>query len=250
MVEFPDRNHDRKAPAGKFRLLGVDTFEGPSADFLVGDFNDKSEARSGHEASLRNDPFLRLRRYWEVAICSRRLTMKRKRFAKCAQIAIFKRDGWLCQWCKRPVIFGPAMKLLAVDTGGPAYYHAHWTRDTAPLPDELGAVLDHKECFSKNPDLDSEENLVTACNKCNGRKSAATLDQFEKRHKRTPIRGKYGEPQRWDGMTSAFVTLANRCPEALTPGEKEWLDAIVESSECGKAEPLFENVVQTPISYS
>ena len=33
-----------KAPKGKFRLIGVDTFEAPDADFLVGDFTDKKEA--------------------------------------------------------------------------------------------------------------------------------------------------------------------------------------------------------------
>jgi hypothetical protein len=34
----------RAAPAGKFRVLGVDTFSGPCADFLVGDFVSKDDA--------------------------------------------------------------------------------------------------------------------------------------------------------------------------------------------------------------
>lgn len=44
----------RSAPAGKFRLLGVDTFSGPASDFLVGDFNDKREAIA--EATKRAKP--------------------------------------------------------------------------------------------------------------------------------------------------------------------------------------------------
>jgi len=46
------------APAGKFRLLGVDTFDGPASDFLVGDFKDKAEAIA--EAAKRAGPMLRM----------------------------------------------------------------------------------------------------------------------------------------------------------------------------------------------
>src|SRR6266568_5483311 len=90
----------------------------------------------------------------------------RKSLSKPLQVAIFRRDGWLCCWCKRPVIFAPVMKFLDAETrnatwSGMAYYHAHWTRDGAPLLDELGAVIDHVEAFSTGG-LDSEENLITA----------------------------------------------------------------------------------------
>jgi hypothetical protein len=32
------------APKGKFRVVGVDTFEGPTADYLIGDFDSLKEA--------------------------------------------------------------------------------------------------------------------------------------------------------------------------------------------------------------
>jgi len=158
---------------------------------------------------------------------------KRKRLplSKARQIAIFRRDGWLCCWCKRPVIFGPAMKLLELEARNAgqdaslAYYHAHWTRDGAPLLDELGAVIDHIEAFSTGGP-DSEENLITACNKCNGRKSAASLDEWSKRPMRKPIKGKHGEPQCWDGLSYLFVALAERNPAMLTAVERDWLIAI------------------------
>jgi hypothetical protein len=223
--EFPERIHDRKAPAGKFRLLGVDTFEGPGADFLVGDFNDKDEAIT--EAVKRTRDMVP---YYVYDDTGKLLfpRAKRKQLSKSAKIRIWKKGGWLCYWCRRPLIFGQAMKLLALDTGAPAYFHAHWTRDTAPLLDELGAVLDHKECFVDHPDLDVEGNLVAACCKCNARKSSTPLGQFEKRPRRKPIKGKYGEPQHWDGLTSLFLTLAKRHQDALTAEDRSWVNAIEE----------------------
>ena len=106
-----------------------------------------------------------------------------------------------------------------------AYYHGHWTRDGAPLLDELGAVIDHVEAFSKGGPC-TEENLCTACCKCNGRKSSALLEKWTGREKRRPVKGKYGEPQHWDGLSLLFVVLAKRNLDALTSGEREWLVAL------------------------
>lgn len=117
-----------------------------------------------------------------------------------------------------------------------AYYHGHWTRSGAPLLDELGAVIDHVEAFSTGGP-DSEKNLCTACAKCNGRKSSAPLDQWGQREKRSPIKGKYGEPQHWDGLVSVFVMLAERNSASLTAVERDWLKAI-KSKEGGNLSGL------------
>lgn len=156
---------------------------------------------------------------------------KRKPLSKDLQLRIFRRDGWLCCWCKRPVIFPPVMKYLELEirkTGNAsplAYYHGHWTRDGAPLLDELGAVVDHVEAFSKNGPC-REENLCTACCKCNGRKNSAPREVWELRKQRRPIKGKYGEPQHWDGLSLFFLVLATRNRSALTTGEKAWVKAL------------------------
>lgn len=34
-----------KAPIGKYRVVGVDTFEGPCAEYLIGDFDTELEAK-------------------------------------------------------------------------------------------------------------------------------------------------------------------------------------------------------------
>ena len=155
----------------------------------------------------------------------------RKPLSKAEQVAIFRRDGWLCWWCKKPVIFAPVMKLLEMQLRSKgdgkrfAYYHAHWTRYGAPLLDELGAVLDHVQAFSTGGEC-KDGNLVASCAKCNGRKSAAAVERWEQREKRSPIKGKYGEPQHWDGLTSVFVMLADSNLEKLTAGEKAWLKVL------------------------
>jgi hypothetical protein len=76
----------------------------------------------------------------------------------------------------------------------------------------------------------AEDNLVTACAKCNGRKSAAPLEGWNQRVIRKPIKGKYGEPKAWDGLSEVFVMLAVRHLSKLTAGEREWLKALQKSN--------------------
>jgi hypothetical protein len=128
-------------------------------------------------------------------------------------------------------MFAPVMKFLEreVRKSGRgerlSYYHAHWARAGAPLLDELGAVIDHVEAHSaRGPS--TEGNLATACAKCNGRKSAAPMAKWHERPQRKPIKGKYGEPQHWDGLSCVFVILAQRDPGGLTSSEKEWLKVL------------------------
>jgi 5-methylcytosine-specific restriction endonuclease McrA len=169
---------------------------------------------------------------WSLDVVDKTRMANRRPLSKDLQVAVFRRDGWLCCWCKRPVIFAPVMKFLERDIRAAgrgerlAYYHAHWTRDGSPLLDLLGAVIDHIEAFSAGGASDID-NLATACNKCNGRKSAATLVKWGARPTEKPVKGKYGEPQHWDGLSSLFVMLAQRDPPILTVGEKEWLRALI-----------------------
>lgn len=89
----------------------------------------------------------------------------------------------------------------------------------------LGAVIDHVEAFSTGG-TDKFENLATACNKCNGRKSDASIEQWGERSTERPVKGKYGEPQNWDGLSALFVMLARQDPTLLTAGERDWLRAL------------------------
>jgi HNH endonuclease len=88
-----------------------------------------------------------------------------------------------------------------------------------------GAVIDHIEAFSTGG-ANSEGNLATACNKCNGRKSSAALDKWGKRIMQKSVKGKYGEPQHWDGLSGLFVMLAQRDPVGLSASERGWFKAF------------------------
>jgi 5-methylcytosine-specific restriction endonuclease McrA len=162
-----------------------------------------------------------------------RLKKKRARpaISKSDQEAVFRRDGWLCRWCGRPVIFAPALKYLdrfARDSGfaGPLAYHDdHWTRRNAPLLDHMGAVIDHIAAHSQGgPDV--LENLATACNKCNASKSDSASGDFSRRSPRQRIKGKYGEPENWDGLSRLFVILAERAKERASASELDWLKCL------------------------
>lgn len=163
---------------------------------------------------------------------------KRGALPKSVQVSIFRRDGWTCRWCGRPVVFAPAMKFLARELriAGQdeplAYFHPHWTRDGSPLLDELGAVIDHVQAFCAGAP-DAIENLITACNKCNGRKSAASLEKWKRRPVYKPVKGRYGEPQSWDGLSWLFVMFAQRDLGCLTVSEKDWLKALVRKRLAG-----------------
>jgi 5-methylcytosine-specific restriction endonuclease McrA len=151
--------------------------------------------------------------------------------SKKLQLRIFRRDKWVCRRCNRPVIFAPVMRLIegevrrADRTEPLSYYHAHWTRDGAPLLDELGAVIDHVEAHSTGGSS-QEPNLATACCKCNAQKSASTAESHQTKHPRKPIKGKGGEPQHWDGLSALFVVLAERDRSVLTGSERDWLKVL------------------------
>jgi hypothetical protein len=145
-------------------------------------------------------------------------------------VSVFRRDLWLCRWCKRPVVFAPAMKYLQEELrkGGYenlAYWRYAYDRCGAPLLDELAAVIDHVKAFSVGGPADAD-NLTTACNRCNMRKNMSAAEKWEREHPIKPIRGKYGEPKNWDGLSSLFVYLAKRDPSNLKQTEKEWLKAL------------------------
>ena len=102
---------------------------------------------------------------------------RRTPLSKDLQVRVFRRDGWLCRWCGRPVIFPAAMKYLERYarrrgySGRLAYWSSAWRRDASPLLDQLAAVVDPVVAFSTGGPH-AESNFVTACYKCNVRKSA------------------------------------------------------------------------------
>jgi 5-methylcytosine-specific restriction endonuclease McrA len=151
--------------------------------------------------------------------------------SRLVQVQAFRRDRWLCRWCGRPVIFAPAMRYLAEFVrqegynGILAYYKRNWRRSDAPLLDHMGAVIDHVEAHSGGG-ASVISNLATACNKCNARKSSQSAEAFEKRHPAIPVKGKYGDPRDWDGLSTLFMILIDKNRGSATSTERAWLRAL------------------------
>ena len=156
---------------------------------------------------------------------------KRKAISKTLQVQVFRRDHWLCRWCGRPVVFAPALKYLEKFvrstgyTGHLAYHDARWRRDNAPLLDHLGAVIDHVEAHARGG-ANSKENFVTSCNKCNMRKNACSVEEFSNRSPLRRVKAKYGEPDRWDGISILFTLLAAQSRDLATQSDRQWLQAL------------------------
>lgn len=109
---------------------------------------------------------------------------------------------------------------------GPLAYHdPRWRRDKAPLLDHLGAVIDHVEAYSSGGAHD-DGNFVTSCNKCNMRKSAGSAQKFSTRSPLLPVKGKYGEPANWEGLSALFILLAERNAKTALQSESDWLNAL------------------------
>jgi 5-methylcytosine-specific restriction endonuclease McrA len=146
-------------------------------------------------------------------------------------VRVFFRDGWLCSHCRRPTIFHLALKLLGERASRAlpgiqlAYWDERWRRDQSPLLDQLAAEIDHIQAFSTGGDH-TEANFATICVKCNSRKGARTREQHAAIDSPRLVKGRYGEPTRWDGLASTFVMLARESPRPLTSTENRWLRAI------------------------
>jgi 5-methylcytosine-specific restriction endonuclease McrA len=159
------------------------------------------------------------------------MSIPRQRIPKAVEVQVFRRDGWLCRWCLRPVIFPPTLKLTeqlvrARGVQTPlAWFHTNWRRDAAPLLDELGASVDHVEAHALGGSS-KIDNLATICAKCNARKGTFTGDEHLKRNPVKKVKGMHGEPMHWDGLSTLFVVLAEDYPGAITPTDRQWLAAL------------------------
>lgn len=88
--------------------------------------------------------------------------------------------------------------------------------------DHMGAVIDHEKAHSCGGE-GALANLATACNKCNAKKNNMSEDKFYKGAPRPTVKGKYGEPENWDGLSALFVILIDRNSDTAIASELGWL---------------------------
>ena len=106
-----DRSHTRKCSVSK-RSAGMKSLKRMQSPLASPSELRKSSAED-HPREATD-----LRAYnatMEITIAGDAKRKNRRALPKGDQLAIFRRDGWMCQWCKKPVIFAPVMKLLEVE---------------------------------------------------------------------------------------------------------------------------------------
>jgi len=57
-------------------------------------------------------------------------------------------------------------------------------------------------------------------------KSAADKAKYLAEHPLRSVKGRYGEPTNWDGLSSLFVVLARQNKQSLSASELKWLAAL------------------------
>jgi hypothetical protein len=148
------------------------------------------------------------------------------------QVRVLFRDKWLCHLCGYPTVFPLALKYLerfvakrGIVAGPFAYYDFRYRHDASPMLDYLACVVDHRDAHARGGG-DDAKNLVTACNKCNMRKSDQAYVDYVKKWPRRKVNARYGPPENWDGLASTFLTLAQEFQADLTAHERDWLKAL------------------------
>jgi len=146
---------------------------------------------------------------------------KRTSLSRAKRLAIFRRDGFCCRYCGRETLFEPALRVLSLlyDDGFP--YNQNWKRGSVhPIYATHTATCDHKVPVTRGGDPISDDNLLTACARCQYSKGDYLLDE---------LRGWEELPQQeasgWDGLTGSYPRLCERVRPPLTLGAdlEAWL---------------------------
>ena len=116
------------------------------------------------------------------------------------QLQVFSRGGWHCTYCKQPIFFSPALKLLEELSPGHGYYDGNGRRGAmlAQLENQC-ACCDHVVPASRAGET-SITNLVAACFACNRAKSDGPAPETEG-NETVP------RPPAWDGFVSLYPEL-------------------------------------------
>ena len=128
--------------------------------------------------------------------------MARISIPKKLQFRVWTRDKWRCSYCKRGVIFSPALKELELISPGKGYYDQHGSRQRMlALFENLCACCDHILPVTKGG-KNEIKNLVTACFECNRAKSDLEVFDIE------PLASEHEVPENWDGLLGVYIKLS------------------------------------------
>jgi 5-methylcytosine-specific restriction endonuclease McrA len=115
-------------------------------------------------------------------------------------LEVFIRDSFTCRYCGERTVLPAAMHLVSYVLPDDFPFHPHWQTDAChPAYWLLPAVCDHVKPAGRGGGIELD-NLVTACQMCNNKKSVLTLDELGWKIKEK-------ENTQWDGLCGLFVSI-------------------------------------------
>ena len=129
----------------------------------------------------------------QLPTATKRVSLSRKR-----QLRVYRRDNFVCRYCRRETILHAALEYLAKQCPEQLPYHPNWKRsETHPLFYDITTSCDHIVPLSRGGD-DDDTNLAATCARCQYMKSDWPLEELNwTLHDR--------EDSDWDGLTGLFV---------------------------------------------
>lgn len=152
------------------------------------------------------------------------------------QIAIFRRDGFICRYCGKRTLFPAVLRVLSHLFPELLPYHRNWKwAETHPLYWTHATSLDHRIPVARGGES-TAENLITACYQCNSIKQNWLLEElcWELR----PV--ELGSSA-WDGLTGEYARLCSAAGLERNKYHSAWLAALSQDARegCGARAPLL-----------
>jgi len=140
---------------------------------------------------------------------------KEKALSRAVKAGVYERDGWRCRYCTRKLIVPGILSLLTYVCPGfkgllPGH-HMPYDR-TEPAVERVYPNVDHILPLSGGGSC-LDDNLATACTKCNAKKSSWLGWQPGP-----------SSPDEWDGLKSAYRALADRHDDDVWKTRRYHLD--------------------------
>jgi hypothetical protein len=146
--------------------------------------------------------------------------VERKAMRPRLQLAVFRKDGFNCEYCGHKTVLLPLLRVIAecfeqMEEKDSFFYHLHWKYPTHYAFWRDSASCDHITPVTSGG-LTEAANLVTACSMCNLRKgNSAGCKSFD------------GPRRPWGGLVELYPELVRKRWGSAIPGHhRAWIAAI------------------------
>lgn len=149
---------------------------------------------------------------------------------KSRQVAVFRRDHFVCGYCGRRAVFVPTLRLLSLIFPDVLPYHPHGLMTECHLAFWRDiASCDHMVPVARSGSS-QPDNLITACYLCNSIKQNWLLKELGWK----TLDAIPPNATDWDGLSGIYPALLKHAKEAEYPDASKpyftaWLSALAES---------------------